>query len=28
VADLTARFPLYSKRLKSLPSEREAIGAD
>jgi len=28
VADLTARFPLYPRRLKSLRSEREAIGAD
>jgi len=28
VADLTARFPLYPKRLKHRASEREAIGAD
>src|ERR1700730_7825625 len=28
VADLTARFPLYPKRLKKRASEREAIGAD
>lgn len=27
VADLTARFPLYPKRLKSLPPESEAFGA-
>jgi len=28
VADLTARFPLYPKRLKSISSDSEAIGAD
>ena len=28
VADLTARFPLYSKRLKRHASGAEAIGAD
>ena len=28
VAELTAKFPLYPKRLKTLKSEGDAIGAD